>query len=315
MRGGLPPISDEDLHAFVDGEVSLDQRRDIETYLSASPAAVERVENWRRQREIIRATFARLETEPVPPGMLVPRPLSKCAFLSLLRPGAERSADRSGTFPRQSKLWRKDVVSNSRCGQAWSDSKRRRDLASAFAAGAGAALIAAFLAYGLNAPYSGWPAWTSAPATTGDSLAHQTMAALAAFKPQKGAQDSSAETASGSLAIDQNALVIPNLSSVGLALVGVRAAPGASGDTLCLFYAKSKEPTIALCVTRDTQSGPAGFRASAQSVSQSSPTTNAMAITWRQGNAVYALAGSLPEAKLRELADRVSAEVAAFDAS
>ncbi len=98
MRGGLPPISDEDLHGFVDSEIPPDQRRDVETYLASSPAAAERVENWRRQREIIRATFARVEAEPPPPAVLLPRPGRKRAFLSLLRPCAERSADGSGPF-------------------------------------------------------------------------------------------------------------------------------------------------------------------------------------------------------------------------
>jgi anti-sigma factor RsiW len=315
VRGGLPPISDEDLHGFVDSEIPPDQRRDVETYLAASPAAAERVENWRRQREIIRATFARVEAEPPPPAMLLPRPQRKRVSLSLLRPCAERSADGSGPFPRQSAVCRKadGGEDNSRCADVGRASTRLRDLASAFAAGAAAALVTAFLANSLHAPYSGRPVRTSAPAGIDDSLAQRTTAALAAFKPQKGAKDS--ETASPSPAIDQNALVVPNLSSIGLALVGVRATPGIGGETLCLFYAKAKEATIALCGMRDGQSGAPGFPVSGQFASQSSSTTNATVISWRQGNAIYALAGPLPEARLRELAVRVSAEVAAFDAS
>ncbi len=102
---------------------------------------------------------------------------------------------------------------------------------------------------------------------------------------------------------------------MGLALVGVRAVPAPTGETFCLFYGRAAEAPVALCVARGAGAGALGFHASRQSPSQSSPPVQATVIRWSEGNAVYALAGSLPEARLHELAVRIRADEAAFDAS
>ena len=66
MKGMQHSITDADLNAYVDGELSADRRDEIEAYLVAEPAQAARVETWRRQNEIIRAAFAKAATEPLP---------------------------------------------------------------------------------------------------------------------------------------------------------------------------------------------------------------------------------------------------------
>ncbi len=139
----MPPASDEDLHAFVDGELPLDVRRDVEAYLAASPADAERVENWRRQVALLRVAFARVEAEPTPQATLLPRPIRKRPFLNLLRSCAEPSADKSAMIAQQGALWRQGDNGD---GEVVPGFVRRRALAAAFAAGAVIALAAAYLA-------------------------------------------------------------------------------------------------------------------------------------------------------------------------
>ena len=94
----------------------------------------------------------------------------------------------------------------------------------------------------------------------------------------------------------------------------MRAAPARSGapddQMFCLFYAKAAEPAVALCIARDEEGGGSGHF----NIAEKTPSNGTDgAITWRQANAIYTLAGPLSEVELRSLADRVSAEIEAFD--
>lgn len=65
MNATLPP-SDDDLHAYVDGQLDEGRRAAIETWLAANPAAAERVRGWQDQRSALHAAFDAVLTEPVP---------------------------------------------------------------------------------------------------------------------------------------------------------------------------------------------------------------------------------------------------------
>ena len=60
------PISDELLHAFVDGVATQAERVQVQRYLDAHPAEAARVEAYVRQRESLKAAFADVLSEPVP---------------------------------------------------------------------------------------------------------------------------------------------------------------------------------------------------------------------------------------------------------
>ncbi|WP_434557747.1 anti-sigma factor family protein [Pseudomonas sp. Z4-20] len=62
----MPP-SDNDLHAYVDHQLSEDDRRRVETYLATNPAATKRVQAWRQDAQHLRATLsAALQYPPNP---------------------------------------------------------------------------------------------------------------------------------------------------------------------------------------------------------------------------------------------------------
>ena len=59
-------ISEDELHAYVDGDIAPARRLDIALYLARHPAEAARMEVFRAQREAIHALFDDLAREPVP---------------------------------------------------------------------------------------------------------------------------------------------------------------------------------------------------------------------------------------------------------
>ncbi|MBI1771180.1 MAG: anti-sigma factor [Burkholderiales bacterium] len=60
------PISEADLHAYVDGQLSAVRLAEVENYLQANPAEQEKVSAWRRQNIDLHALFDAVVDEPVP---------------------------------------------------------------------------------------------------------------------------------------------------------------------------------------------------------------------------------------------------------
>jgi anti-sigma factor RsiW len=60
------PISEDELHAYVDGDVEPGRRLDIALYLARHPDEAARMEVFRAQREAIHALFDDLAHQPVP---------------------------------------------------------------------------------------------------------------------------------------------------------------------------------------------------------------------------------------------------------
>jgi anti-sigma factor RsiW len=57
-------IPEEELHAFVDGQLAPERRDQVAAWLATDPEAAARVRAWQAQREALRAAFA----EPAPPA-------------------------------------------------------------------------------------------------------------------------------------------------------------------------------------------------------------------------------------------------------
>src|SRR5439155_27167028 len=66
MIDRYPPVTEEELHAYVDGELAADRRDAVEAWLTSHPEDAARVAQWRAQAEAIRAHFGALASEPVP---------------------------------------------------------------------------------------------------------------------------------------------------------------------------------------------------------------------------------------------------------
>jgi anti-sigma factor RsiW len=279
MRG--PPVSEAELHGFVDGDLDRGRREAVEAFLAASPADAARVETWRRQNELIRAAFAPVETR---------------AWSLPLAPGAEGVAAAGHAA---------GGLAEASGSRAWRARWFARLIGLSFASGALLAASAAYLAVRVNAPEAAPPSSEGhAPTEMDDTFVARAMSALRAVEPPAAAvRLSPNREAPGQ---DTAAPILPNLPMEGLKLAGVRAMPGEQGQMSCLVYARPDAANIALCVEKAVDQS--------DTVAHAAGTFPSAAIYWRQRGANYALVGALPEAELRSLADAVHAQVEAFDA-
>jgi len=60
------PITEDELHAYVDGEMPADRRPAVEAWLAQHPEDAARVDAWRAQAELIKTRFAEIAREPMP---------------------------------------------------------------------------------------------------------------------------------------------------------------------------------------------------------------------------------------------------------
>lgn len=68
-----PVISEEDLHAYVDGRLDPDRRAAVEAYLRETPDAAARVAEDIAQRHALRAALGPIAAEPLPPSLNLSR--------------------------------------------------------------------------------------------------------------------------------------------------------------------------------------------------------------------------------------------------
>jgi anti-sigma factor RsiW len=60
------PVTDDELHAYVDGELPADRLPAVERWLAAHPEDAARVAGWRAQAELIRVRYGGVARNPVP---------------------------------------------------------------------------------------------------------------------------------------------------------------------------------------------------------------------------------------------------------
>ncbi|HUI19459.1 MAG TPA: hypothetical protein VLZ74_00205 [Methylocella sp.] len=286
-RGSEPPVSEADLHGFVDGGLDRARREAVEAFLAASPADAARAESWRRQNETIRAAFASGDAASLPWSL----PYASSAK------GVTRGRAALGSRPAA------DVP-------AFSPSWRERwfvyFVGLAFASGVLLSAGASHLAgrgeiQGAMPPSAGDP--NLAAATTDEAFAGEAMSALLAFDQPSAAAPVQSSKEQGQ-AQDVAAPILPSLPAAGLKLTAVRAAPGEQGQMLCMFYEKQNAGHLAFCAEKTP--GPSEMAAR---LSGNFPVAR---ISWRQQGAHYALAGALPGPELRALAEAARVQIEAF---
>jgi anti-sigma factor RsiW len=59
------PVTQDELHAYVDGEIPADRRGAVEAWLASHPEDAARVAEWRAQADAIRARYGAIASEPV----------------------------------------------------------------------------------------------------------------------------------------------------------------------------------------------------------------------------------------------------------
>jgi anti-sigma factor RsiW len=60
------PVTDDELHAYVDGELPADRRGAVESWLTTHPEDAARVAAWRAHSDLIRVRYGGLARNPVP---------------------------------------------------------------------------------------------------------------------------------------------------------------------------------------------------------------------------------------------------------
>jgi len=69
MNDPALPIAEEELHAWIDGQLDPAREPVVLRYLQEQPDVARRVAAWREQRAALRAAFASVAAEPVPPRL------------------------------------------------------------------------------------------------------------------------------------------------------------------------------------------------------------------------------------------------------
>ncbi len=67
------PVTEDELHAFVDGELPEDRRDAVEAWLATHPEDAARVDAWRAQMQAIRMRYGDVGVEPVPARLKLDR--------------------------------------------------------------------------------------------------------------------------------------------------------------------------------------------------------------------------------------------------
>ncbi len=74
------PIAEADLHAFVDGRLTVDRRADVLRLIASSRADRALIEAWQDQNDALRGLFASVDREPLPAALnLAPLPFLRLA--------------------------------------------------------------------------------------------------------------------------------------------------------------------------------------------------------------------------------------------
>jgi anti-sigma factor RsiW len=73
MSDATPPVGEEDLHAYLDGQLPVERRLVVERHFEKNPEAARKVADYRMQREAIRTAFAGRAAEPLPPKLSLAR--------------------------------------------------------------------------------------------------------------------------------------------------------------------------------------------------------------------------------------------------
>jgi anti-sigma factor RsiW len=67
------PVTEDELHAYVDNELPAERRGNVEAWLAAHPDDAERVRSWREMAEALHVRYGAVADEPVPKRLEIER--------------------------------------------------------------------------------------------------------------------------------------------------------------------------------------------------------------------------------------------------
>ncbi|WP_247888044.1 anti-sigma factor family protein [Azospirillum brasilense] len=66
------PVTEADLHAWMDGELPEERRGEVERHLAGNPDLARRFDRYRAQRAMLQDTFGPLIERPLPAALVPP---------------------------------------------------------------------------------------------------------------------------------------------------------------------------------------------------------------------------------------------------
>lgn len=82
------PVTESDLQAYADGELSESRRADVAAWLASHPEDAERIESYRRIAEELRSTYKGVLEEPVPERLKRALPVGRARRVAMIALGA-----------------------------------------------------------------------------------------------------------------------------------------------------------------------------------------------------------------------------------
>lgn len=281
-------IEESDLHALVDGEVDVERRRRVEDYLLQHPEDAALVEGWRRQNAALRAAFEPVALETLPFSLRDAARRAPVAQQAPIESGAIHFG-RPGVAPRPAR----------RFDEMRAAHRRQAIGATALALLTGGVLVAlaALVFAGRGEP--------RAPVSLAAPQGYVARAGLAFMTYVVDARPVEIEAARRAELVDWlqarvGYSVLPDLSPVGLRLLGGRIAPGVAAPAGFLVYERADGARVGLYFERAVFGGAAQAPRAGVGVA---------AIEWRAAGFDFVLVGALNAGELQAAAERAAASV------
>ncbi len=283
-----PSINEEVLHAFVDGETDAQTNAVILAYLSASPADAARVETWRSQNELIRASFAKIEHEPIPLSLSLAqsRDFRGEPLVQLLPAASNKSVGKEDISQPAAKTG--DLA------------RLCAAIAIAFAVGMIAALVTPHLTNPLVDLVTNRNPEETTKTAADLALPSRTLtiAALHESAPAREVDPSPVTPSPG---------LTRELTALDLSVKGFQIGATPQDPALCFFLETKAHELLTLC--REPFSEKAG--ASTIPAFQTMEAHALRSVYWNEKTGRFALAGPLSEAAMLDLSHRIHASIEA----
>ncbi|HEV7307580.1 anti-sigma factor [Ensifer sp.] len=266
MTEDFNAVSEDDLHAYVDGALGPRERVRIERWLDENPARAEEVRQWRAQAVELRALFA--------------------GYARSDAGDRERLSRSSGTEEARQEPDGQDRATRSRAGFVR-------------AVAAGFALFVAGGLTGLYAP-SLLPSGGARPSQIAESLPRQAQSAFLVYASEVrhavevGADEQTHLATWLGKRLD-HPLTIPDLSALGFSLVGGRLLPVNDKAGAMFMYEDGSGRRLTVLLGRNADNRETSFR-----IDESDGVET---FYWIDGPIGYAVTGEVPRALLQQVAD------------
>ena len=284
-------VDDITLMAYVDGELDIEERREIERELDDSPELAERIELFRASSLPYHEAFAQQKLPPVPESLtrkIAELSRTHASATSPVPPGpaADPAANDAIAPPAPGLPPSAPVRSLMRFSAPW--------LAAAFAAGVFSCVVGLRLLPGLTGVSGGAATVASTQGASPWVMAAAGYQALYSRDTVAVATDTavSAKTVADIHQIDGLPVRVPDLSAQGLEFKRIQRLRFHDKPLVQIVYLPKTGGPVALCVVKDAKPD--------QSLAQQK--INDMdVVTWRQSELSYALIGTAGQVDLDKL--------------